>query len=135
MAVSIPPVLVLFVCKVALVGVPDVNSGYTGALPLEWATENSMMICRRHEVQMFDPAEAQGAAPLEPNFANQTQCARAAMMLGMDWDMKHLKSNWRVWKVGCPAPIIDIKTGAVIGYKLPECNHRDTVICETDSAI
>jgi hypothetical protein len=30
---------------------------------------------------------------------------------------------------------VDTRTGTVIGYKLPECGHRDTVICDTDSVI
>jgi len=30
---------------------------------------------------------------------------------------------------------VDMRTGALIGYKLPECGHQDTVICETDSVI
>jgi hypothetical protein len=37
--------------------------------------------------------------------------------------------------IGCPAPIVDLRTGALIGYKLPECGHQDTVVCETDSVI
>ena len=55
----IPPVLVLIVCKVAIAGAPDQNADMTGAQNLEWATENSMMTCRRNEVQLYDPAEGQ----------------------------------------------------------------------------
>ena len=57
MTVHIPPVLVLIVCKVAIAGAPDQNADFTGAQNLEWATENSMMTCRRNEVQLFDPVE------------------------------------------------------------------------------
>jgi hypothetical protein len=53
----------------------------------------------------------------------------------MDWDDAHRNTPWRVWRVGCPSPIVDTRTGTVIGYKLPECGHRDTVICEVDSVI
>lgn len=101
-----------------------------------------MMVCRRNEVQLYDPAEGMRlnpnddpAPPLNPNFAMQSQCARAGMRLAMDWDQSHKNSVWRVWRVGCPAPIVDTRTGALIGYKLPECGHRETVICEVDSAI
>jgi hypothetical protein len=142
MAVHIPPVLVLIVCKVMVAGDPDQNTSFTGAENLEWATEHSMMVCRRNEVQLYDPIEGMRlspaddpAPPLNPNFAIATQCARAGIRLAVDWDQSHKSSQWRVWRVGCPAPIVDLRTGALIGYKLPECSHRDTVICETDSAI
>ena len=142
MTVHIPPVLVLIVCKVAYAGPPDQNAELTGAQNLEWATENSMMTCRRNEVQLFDPAEGQQLSanddptpPLNPDFAQAGQCARAGIQLATSWDMAHRNSPWRVWRVGCPAPIVDMTTGMVIGYKLPECSHRDTVVCEVDSAI
>jgi hypothetical protein len=142
MAVQIPPILVLIVCKTISAGGPDENARFTGAKELEWATEHSMMVCRRNEVQLYDPAEGMRlnanddpVPPLNPNFAMQAQCARAGMQLARDWDQSHKNSVWRVWRVGCPAPIVDIRTGALIGYKLPECGHRETVICEVDSAI
>ena len=142
MGVEIPPILVLIVCKTIAVGAPDENTRFTGAKELAWATEHSMMVCRRNEVQLYDPAEGMRlnpnddpAPPLNPNFALQSQCARAGMRLAMDWDQSHKNSVWRVWRVGCPAPIVDTRTGALIGYKLPECGHRETVICEVDSAI
>jgi len=142
MAVQIPPILVLIVCKTISAGGPDENDRFTGAKELEWATEHSMMVCRRSEVQLYDPAEGMRlnanddpVPPLNPNFAMQAQCARAGMQLARDWDQSHKNSVWRVWRVGCPAPIVDTRTGALIGYKLPECGHRETVICEVDSAI
>lgn len=141
-AVQIPPVLVLFVCKTKPGGPPDQNEAFTHWQNLDWATKDSMMICQRHEVQLFDPTEGlklapsdDPAPPLNPNFADMGQCARAGMKLQMDWDQAHANTPWRVWRVGCPAPIIDTRTGALIGYKLPDCGHRDTVICETDSVI
>jgi hypothetical protein len=141
MAVQIPPILVLIVCKTISAGGPDENARFTGYKDLEWATEHSMMVCRRHEVQLFDPAEGvpdpkgKPTPPLNPNLAANGQCARAGMQMATDWDMHHRNSKWRVWRVGCPAPIVDTRTGALIGYKLPECGHRETVICEVDSAI
>ena len=142
MGVQIPPVLVLIVCKTVLAGPPDQNSSFTHWQNLEWATEHSMMVCRRNEIQLYDPVEGMKlnpaddpAQPLNPNFADAGQCARAGIKLSMDWDSAHRNTPWRVWRVGCPAPIVDFRTGALIGYKLPECGHRDTVICDTDSVI
>ena len=137
--VNIPAVLVLFVCKTIIAGPPDQNASFTHHENREWATKNSMMVCRRHEVQLFDPAEGQPdhspASPLNPNFALASQCARAGIQLAIEWDQGHLNTPWRVWRVGCPSPIVDRRTGHIIGYKLPECGHRDTVICEIDSVI
>lgn len=142
MSVHIPPVLVLIVCKVAIAGAPDQNAAMTGALNLEWATKNSMMTCRRQAMQLYDPAEglsltAAGdpAAPLNPNLAESVQCARVGISVAANWDESHHSEPWRVWRVGCPAPIVDLKSGQVIGYKLPECPHRDVAVCETDSVI
>jgi hypothetical protein len=142
MGVQIPPILVLIVCKTVMAGPPDQNSAFTGYENLTWATEHSMMVCRRNEIQLYDPMEGMKlnasdnpAAPLNPNFAVASQCARAGIRLATDWDRAHKNTRWRVWRVGCPSPIVDTRTGTVIGYKLPECGHRDTVICETDSVI
>jgi hypothetical protein len=142
MAVHIPPVLVLIVCKVALAGAPDQNAGFTHHENLEWATEHSMMVCRRHEIPLIDPVEGMTLRPgddplppLNPNFAVWSQCARAGIRLATDWDQSHRNTPWRVWRIGCPSRIIDTRTGETIGYKLPECGHRDTVICEVDSVI
>lgn len=142
MSVTIPPILVLIVCKTLIAGEPDQNAGYTHHENREWATENSMMVCRRHEIQLYDPVEGMKlnpkddpVRPLNPNFSVTSQCARAGIRLSTDWDESHKNTNWRVWRVGCPAPVIDTRTGELIGYKLPECGHRDTVICEVDSVI
>jgi hypothetical protein len=101
-----------------------------------------MMVCRRNEVQLYDPAEGMKinptddpTPPLNPNFTVAEQCARAGVTLATEWDQAHRNTPWRVWRVGCPAPIVDLRTGALIGYKLPECGHQDTVVCETDSVI
>lgn len=142
MAIQIPPILVVIACKVAIAGPPDPNASFTHAENLKWATEHSMMVCRRNEVQLYDPVEGmqlkptdKPAPPLNANFADPVQCARAGIPLATEWNNSHRGTPWRVWKVGCPAPIVDLRTGALIGYKLPECGHRDTVICEVDSEI
>jgi hypothetical protein len=142
MGVQIPPILVLIVCKTIIAGPPDQNAAFTRWENLEWATEHSMMVCRRNEIQLYDPVEGMRLNPkddpapaLNPNFAIASQCARAGIRLATDWDESHRNTRWRVWRVGCPSPIVDRRTGTVIGYKLPECGHRDTVMCETDSVI
>lgn len=142
MSIHIPPVLVLIVCKVAIAGPPDQNAAMTGALNLEWTTKNSMMTCRRQEMQLYDPAEGLSltaggdlAAPLNPNLAESAQCARTGIAVAANWDESHHSEPWRVWRVGCPTPIVDLKSGRVIGYKMPECPHRDIAVCETDSVI
>ena len=142
MAVQIPTILVVIACKTVLAGPPDQNAAFTHYENRQWATEHSMMVCRRHEIQLFDPAEAMQLGPdddpipaLNANFALAGQCARAGIRLAVDWDQTHRNTPWRVWRIGCPTPIVDLRTGTVIGYKLPECGHRDTVICETDSVI
>ena len=88
MGVQIPPVLVLIVCKTVLAGPADHNAAFTHYENLEWATEHSMMVCRRHEIQLFDPAEGVQLGPdhapapaLNPNFAMASQCARAGIRL------------------------------------------------------
>lgn len=141
--VELPTILVLIVCKTISgpMSPLDVdNSRFTGDEGRQWATENSMMHCRRFEVQMYDPDADKidpkdKPVPVTPDFSNATQCARAGIGLAAGWDRGHRNTPWRVWKVGCPAPIVDLTTGQIIGYKLPECGHKDTVVCETDSAI
>ena len=142
MGMQIPPVLVLIVCRTISAGASDQNSAFTHWENLKWDTPNSMMVCRRNEVQLYDPAEGvkinptdDPTPPLNPNFTVAEQCARAGVTLATEWDQAHRNTPWRVWRVGCPAPIVDLRTGALIGYKLPECGHQDTVVCETDSVI
>ena len=139
---SIPPILVLIVCKTVISGPPDQNSDFTQWENRDWAYENSMMHCKREEVPLYDPIEGSKLAqtddpafPLVPDFSDGGQCARAGIRLSMDWDEAHRDSPWRVWRVGCPAPIVDSQTGEVVGYQLPDCGHRDTVVCEVDSVI
>jgi hypothetical protein len=133
---------VLFVCKTVLTGIPDQNAAFTHWENRDWAIENSKMVCQRHEIQLFDPVEGMKmkpgddpAFPLRLNLAERGQCARVGIRLATDWDESHKETRWRVWRVGCPSLIVDTRTGEVIGYKLPECGHRDTVVCDVDSAI
>ena len=133
--VPMPAVVVLIVCRTVIAGPPDQNSNYTGWENREWATEHSMMVCRRQEVQMFDQDEAKGA---DPQPFNKQRCLMSAMRLGSEWDASHRGSKYRFWRVACPVPIIRKNpdgTEDIIAYKLPECGHPDVIRCEVDSAI
>ena len=132
MPVPMPAAVVLIVCKTVIAGPEDQNAPYTGYENREWATEHSMMVCRRKEVQLFDRAASMGAAA-QP--FNQQRCQRSGMMLGSQWDAGHKNSAWRFWRVACPVPIVDTRTGEVIAWKMPECGRRDTVRCEVDTEI
>lgn len=132
MAVPMPAAVVLIVCKTVIAGPADQNSKYTGYENREWATEHSMMVCRRQEIQLFDQAEGQGA---DPQPFNLKRCQMSGIMLGAQWDAGHRGSSYRFWRVACPVPIIDTRTGDIIAWKMPECGHRDTVRCEVDAEI
>lgn len=127
-----PAAVVLIVCKTFIAGPEDQNSDYTGYENREWATEHNMMVCRRQEVQLYDQAEGQGAAS-QP--FNMKRCQMAGISLGAAWDAGHRGSSYRFWRVACPVPIVDTRTGDIISWKMPECGHRQTVICESDTAI
>lgn len=130
--VPMPAVIVLIVCKTMIAGPPDQNAERTHAQNLRWATENSMMVCRRQEVQVTDAAADQGAAP-QP--FNAQRCQRAGIMMGTQWDAQHASSKYRFWRYACPTPIVNDKTGDIIAWMIPDCGHRDTVVCEVDTAI
>lgn len=132
MAVPMPAVVILFVCKVAIAGPPDANADWTHSENLDWATPNAMMLCRRHEVQLYDPSVDQGA---DPQPFTPMACQRAGAMMGPNWNEQHKSSKYRFWRYACPVAIINEITGEVIGWKLPDCGRRDTVVCEQDTAI
>lgn len=130
-----PAVMALIVCKVVLAGPPDQNTNFTHWENLDWATENAMMHCRREEVPLYDRAVDAGAAPrpFTPN-----DCWRSAFSLGPAFDAAHHNSAWRFWRVACPVPIVRKNPDGsedIIAWKVPECGRRETVVCETDSAI
>jgi hypothetical protein len=60
------------------------------------------------------------------------------MMLGPQWDAQHQSSSYRFWRVACPVPIVRRNPDGsedIIAWKLPDCGHRETVVCEVDTAI
>jgi hypothetical protein len=93
MTVHIPPILVVIACKVVMAASQDPNAAFTHVENTEWATENSMMVCQRNEVELYDPVEGMQLNPaddpvraLNPNFADHGQCARAGITLATEWD-------------------------------------------------
>lgn len=139
MSVPMPPMIVLIVCKVLFVGAPDDNGKFTGWRDTEWDLSQGMMHCRRREIQLYDAAAgmAPGGSglPTAPQPFNQMACNRAGIMQGAQFDADNRDKAWRFWRFACPVPTINSETGEVIGWHLPDCGHRDTVICETDSVI
>lgn len=130
-----PAVVILILCKTAIAGPPDQNAAWTKNENLKWATEGAMMVCRRQEVDMYDRAVDGGA---DPRPFTPTECQRSAMTLGPNWDASHPSSRYRFWRVACPVPIVRKNqdgTEDIIAWKLPDCGHRDTVVCEVDTAI
>jgi hypothetical protein len=135
MMVPMPTAIVLIVCKTVVAGAPDANAAYTGWEDRVWATEHSMMVCRREEVSLYDPDVDRGAAP---QAFTPTACWRTAMQLGPQFDAAHKNSSWRFWRAACPVPIMRKNpdgTEDIIAWKMPDCGHRETVVCDVDTAI
>ena len=138
MAVPMPAIAILFVCKVVLLPDQDTNSGFTNFTPTEWDMTDGMMHCRREQIALYDQAVDQGAIPIP---YSPIQCARTVMTMGPQFDVDMAKAHkpWRFWRGSCPTPIRSgpKETDEIIGWKLPECpNLSDgTVICDKDSVI
>lgn len=136
MSVPMPAAVVLILCKT--IAVPysspteEANAALTGHQPRTWATEHAKMVCRRREVQLHDSDAGLGAAPR--SFTPQ-RCQRAGVMLGAAWDANHPNSAWRFWRVACPVPVVDTRTGAIVAWTMPGCGKRGVVTCEGDTEI
>jgi len=133
--ITMPAAIVLIVCKTVVAHAPDENAAYTKYEGREWAIEHSMMVCRRQVIPIHDTDADMGAPTVTPNLFDRSTCARIGIPIGVKWDEDHRGSAYRFWRVGCPTPIVDTRTGRIIGYKMPECGHRDTVRCEVDAEI
>lgn len=134
MSATFPSALVLIVCKVISGGPDDINSGMTGSRNLDWDLSGGVYHCRRIEVQVMSAAEAQGQQP--PPWTPDA-CMRAAMTIGPQWDMQHQNENYRFRFAACPTPIHTSPDpySPIIGWVMPDCGHRETMVCETDSTI
>jgi len=131
---DMPPFVVLIVCKVALTPMTpleEANAKFTGHQNNEWAVEHGKMVCRRHEIQMYNPDITKGA---DPTPFNTNRCQRAGIMEGSKWNATHSRYKW--WRTACPTPIVDTKTGEVIDWLMPDCGaNYGSVICERDTQI
>jgi hypothetical protein len=136
-SVPMPASVVLIVCKTETAGprAPDQNAEWTHVENRRWATENAMMVCRRQAVQMYDQAADQGA---DPQPFNDQRCMRSGILLGSSWDAQHPSSAYRFWRIACPTPIVRQNADGsedIIAWKMPECGHRDILVCEVDTEI
>jgi hypothetical protein len=143
---DMPSTLVLIVCRVLFVGEPDENYKYTGWRPTEFDTSGGVMHCRRHQVELYDPAVDHGADPMP---FTPMACMRSAMTLGPQFDVEHKDKPWRFWKAACPTPIYPDKDGdkqpdrdssghqlPPIDWQIPACpESRGVLVCESDTAI
>ena len=110
MGIHIPPVLVLIVCKTVLAGAArPKHRVYQMAEPRlgDRTLDDGVPAQRDPALRSRGRDEAQShvddpAPPLNPNFADAAQCARAGIRLATDWDQAHRNTPWRVWRVGCP---------------------------------
>ena len=142
MGVPMPAVVVLIVCKVAY-GAPDPNQDFTKHYNMSWAYEHSMMQCNREVIALedsaFHSATAKNQAATRPFTIND--CQRAGIMEGAKFNAKNKHYQW--WRTACPTPIKNYGRDGIKGtaddetvdWVIPDCGHRDTVVCEKDSAI
>jgi len=122
MAVPMPAIVILFVCRVVIAGPADQNAGYTGSENLAWDYTNSIMHCKRVEVQL----DGEGAfTPIK--------CQRAAIEEGARYNVTHKGGRYRWWRSACPVRIANTITGETIDWltEVP-CPHRDVAVCEMD---
>lgn len=134
---TMPAAVVVIACKVAFLPyaspIDEANAAYTHYKPYEWAIKHSQMQCRRHEIQLYNPAD--------PNAVfDSHKCMKASWQVRMQWDMMHENTNWRVWKTACPIPTINSATGQILAWTLPSCprenrQERVAVHCDVDTAI
>ena len=149
MSVPMPAVVVLIVCKTVIAGPADQNSDKTGWENRDWAYINSKMVCQRSEVKVEDvsldggiDASGKELPPAAAQPFNGPRCWSAAVRIGAQWDVDHRFSSYRTWRVACPVPMFSDLTGngpspddPIVGWVLPDCGHKDTVVCDTDSVI
>jgi len=138
-ALASPPMpseIAIFVCKVESAGAPSDldknNAEYTGAQKLKWAVRHSKMQCERVVYRLYDPAELFGAAA-QP--FNRQRCQASGIMIGASWNLQNAASDYRYWRSACPVATINEITKEVIAWHLPECPHRDVVVCEQGASI
>jgi hypothetical protein len=142
--IPMPAVVVIVFCKAVFVpsedDVTNSNSDYTKHYEFQWATEHSKMVCKREEISLIDPNETpeQQAQPYTQFICNMT-----GLQIGAKWDHDHPGNSYKFYRTACPVKIIDTQTGAIIGWKIPECSTKPngmdgqygTLVCEGDVAI
>jgi hypothetical protein len=136
-----PQTIVLIVCKVEFIGLPNENARMTGWRDTEWDMTNGQMHCRRIQVDVYDKDVDQGATP-QP--FTPIACMRTAMKLGPQFDADAGDKPWRFWRSACPVPIKNYGPDGVmgtpddetVGWQLPPCpSSNGTVVCDQDTVI
>lgn len=139
-----PHIVVLILCRT------DDLTGRPGRHPPEMAArdwrdlephvENGELQCKRVELPLEDstPFNANATAdtiPLNPNFGDPVQCARAGILPATTY---HDRPGWSVLALGCPTPITD-RTGRIVGWKLPDCPRQIKALrgitCKFDESV
>jgi hypothetical protein len=143
-----PTTLVVIGCRVDdLTGQPgrqDPEFAAKGWKDLEWhINKNLELECKREVLVLEDAvtlmAQAKDAMPLNPDWSNLAQCAKASAGIAPKWEEQH--PGWAVMGVGCPRPVVSIApdgTQTVLSWHLPECpreiNHLP-VKCRFDESV
>jgi len=100
--------------KVVIAANPDPNAAFAHVENTQWATENSMMVCQRHEVDLYDPVEgmqinqadnpAPALNPTSPTIGN----ARAPALRWPSTGIRHTTTH----------------RGVCVAHRLPHTNRR-----------
>ena len=127
-SVPMPASVVLIVCKTEIAGPPDQNAAWTHRTGLaNWFAQAGGANVRS------------GSRPGRRSAAfNDQRCMRSGMLLGSLWDAQHPSSAYRFWRIACPRPIVRQNADGsedIIAWKMPECGHRDILVCEVDTEI
>lgn len=103
-----------------------IEQGQGKSRDLDFHLDDSLeYVCRREIVtpeddQLYHPAATHdNVVPLEPDFSQKFQCARAGMMFAGDYYEKN--PGWGLVATGCPTPVDLNGDGLIDSYKLPEC--------------
>jgi hypothetical protein len=137
--IAMPNVLVLIVCKIAVLGPIDPHTGWQDT---QWDLTGGVMHCKREQMELYDPSVDQGA---DPKSFNSWACMQAAMRMGPQFDVDATNAHrpWRFWRAACPTPILDdngtpgdTRDDRIVGWQIPPCPEaKGVLVCESDTAI
>ena len=120
-----PNTLVIVACRVDDLGALDVVAPGVhdpGARNYQLHIQNGVYECKRDVLANIVDATAQAhpeLRELRPNFGKVEQCGIVGVTFVPDWEREH--PGWSVVALGCPSPMVDTATGAIVGWQLPGC--------------